>query len=112
MKHAALLLLVVVAACSKKASAPAGPIVASCQSAPGVCEQYESPDAKYIERQKTGCQGTWRAAACAPANIAGRCREAHGWIRTRIYYRGIEGEENPAVAEAKAQCGAYGTWSE
>jgi hypothetical protein len=109
MKLAALLLVLV--ACSKSKPA-AGVVRGSCQSAPAVCEEYESTDAKYMERQKAGCNGTWKVAACAPANVAGRCREEHGWVRTRIYYRGIEGEENPAVEKAKAECGAYGTWSQ
>lgn len=103
------LLLVLVACTSSK---PAAPVRGSCQSAPSVCEEYESTDAKYIARQKAGCQGTWQAAACAPANILGSCREEHGWIRTRHYYRGVEGQANPAVEKAKAECGAYGTWLE
>jgi hypothetical protein len=109
MKLAALLLVVLVA-CSK--STPVGPVRGSCQSAPGVCEEYESTDAKYIARQKAGCVGTWKAEACALGGVVGRCREEHGWIRTRVYYRGVEGQANPAVEKAKAECGAYGTWSE
>ena len=110
MKLAALVLLLV--ACSK--DKPAAVSRASCQSSPAVCEDYESTDAKYIERQRAACKGvgTWSDAPCATANVVGSCREEHGWIRTRRFYRGIEGQANPAVAKAKAECGAYGTWVE
>lgn len=108
MTRVALLLALV--ACSK--SKPAEVVVrGSCQSSPAVCEDYESTDAKYIKRQLDACTGSWKPTACPAANKAGSCKEARGWIRTRHYYRGAEGEDNPAVAEAKAQCAAYGTWS-
>lgn len=107
-----VLLLLLVAACSKKEKA-AGPVVGSCQSSPALCEQYEG-DAKYVGRQKDACGkgSTWTDAPCATANVIGSCRESHGWTRTRHHYRGIEGQANPAVEKAKAECGAYGTWVE
>lgn len=110
MKLALALALLV--ACSK--SKPAAETLGSCQSSPAVCEEYESTDAKYLARQRDACKGvgTWTDARCPVAGIAGSCREAHGWIRTRHYYRGIEGQPNPAVDKAKAECSAYGTWVE
>ena len=110
MKLAALVLMLV--ACSKSSKTDAPVLRGSCQSSPAICEDYESTDAKYLARQKAGCTATWTDAACAPANLAGSCRETHGWVRTRHYYRGVEGQANPAVDKAKAECGAYGTWVE
>jgi hypothetical protein len=111
MKLAALLLIALVA-CGK--DKPAAVVRASCQASPAVCEDYESTDAKYIGRQRDACKGvgTWSDAPCATANVAGSCRETHGWTRTRRFYRGIEGQANPAVEQAKVECGAYGTWVE
>jgi hypothetical protein len=106
-----ILALVLLVACSQ--SKPAAVIRGSCQSSPSVCEDYESTDAKYIARQRSACTGgTWTDTACPPANLAGSCRESHGWTRTRHYYRGVEGQPNPAAERAKAECSAYGTWVE
>lgn len=110
MKLAALILVLV--ACSK--DKPAAPTRGSCQSSPAVCEDYESADPKYLGRQRDACKGvgTWNDAPCANANLLGSCREEHGWIRTRRFYLGVEGQANPAVQQAKTECGAYGTWVE
>lgn len=114
MKLLLIVLLLALVACSKSKPEPAGPTRGSCQSSPAVCEDYESADAKYLARQKAACVGvgTWADTACATANVAGSCRESHGWTRTRHYYRGVEGQPNPAVDQAKVECGAYGTWVE
>ena len=77
-----LLALLLVASCKSEKKA-AGPVHGSCQSSPAVCEEYEG-DAKYVGRQKDGCKGaTWSDAPCVTANLAGSCRETHGWTRTR-----------------------------
>jgi len=111
MKLAALLLLLALG-CSK--DKPAAITRGSCQSSPATCEDYESTDKKYIGRQRDACKGvgTWADTPCATANLVGSCREEHGFVRTRRFYRGIEGQANPGVDKAKSECGAYGTWVE
>ena len=108
MKLALLLLLV---ACSKDKPAVT---VGSCQASPAICEEYDSTDPKFLARQRDGCTkpAVWRDAACPKGNVIGSCREKHQWTRTRHFYRGIEGQPNPAAETAKNECGAYGTWVE
>ena len=109
----AILVVLALAACGKKKVEPVV-VRASCQASPSVCEEYESVDTRYVARQKSACTGvgTWAETPCNTANLVGSCREVHGWTRTRHYYRGIEGQPNPAVDKAKVECGAYGTWVE
>ena len=82
----------------------------SCRASPVTCEDYEAKDKKFIDGQKTACKGigTWSDALCPTANVAGSCRESHGWARTRHHYAGTQ----LALDKTKVECGAYGTWIE